>query len=235
MRLWVGKDEGTSAFDIYLANISIVKGTTSTYASKSSIQLLNGQITSKVESGNMGTLIQQNAEAVKIAWNNNSKYVHFESGGLAIYNNSVTESAKRAFFDQNGMHFWRDGYYLGKTGTNNYSGNTSLRGVVFDLEYNGAYMTWAVKTTSSASTYTMMWTYANRTVGSYTAGRLHAGADIDMHNYTLRNVKFEGGGITGTMVFCQIASMNSNGTASSWYNNSKLQFQNGILISGTWG
>ena len=235
LRLWVGKDEGTSAFDIYLANISIVKGTTSTYASKSSIQLLNGQITSKVESGNMGTLIQQNAEAVKIAWNNNSKYVQFESGGLAIYNNSVTESAKRAFFDQNGMHFWRDGYYLGKTGTNNYSGNTSLRGVVFDLEYNGAYMTWAVKTTSSASTYTMMWTYANRTVGSYTAGRLHAGADIDMHNYTLRNVKFEGGGITGTMVFCQIASMNSNGTASSWYNNSKLQFQNGILISGTWG
>ena len=95
-------------------------------------------------------------------------------------------------------------------------------------------MSWAVKKNSS-SNYMMMWSYANKTVGNYGSGKLHAGCDIDMHNYYLRNVNFEGGGITGTMNFVQITSMNSNGTAGSWYNNCKLQFQNGILINATWG
>ena len=96
-------------------------------------------------------------------------------------------------------------------------------------------MTWAVRKTSTASTYTMMWSYANKTMGNYAAGKLHAGADIDMHNYYLRNVNFEGGGINGTLVFTQIVGMNSNGTAARWYNNSKLVFSNGILIDATWG
>ena len=154
---------------------------------------------------------------------------------MAIYNGSVSESQKRAFFDEKGNHFWRDGYYLGKIGTNSYTDNTSLKGIVFDLENKGAYMTWAAQKTASSSNYTMVWTYSNKTAGNYAANKLHAGADIDMHNYYLRNVNFEGGGINGTLVFTQIVSMNSNGTAGRWYNNSKLVFQNGILIDGTWG
>lgn len=232
-RVWVGKNDG-EVFDIWVANINIIeKG--GVYATQSSLKVLDGKIVSKVDKDGVGTLIEQNAEAVKIAWNNNSKYVQFESGGLSIYDGSVSDSTKRAVFDQNGNHFWRDGYYLGKIGTNQHISNSALKGIVFDLEYNGAYMSWAVAKTSTATSYTMMWTYTNKTAGSYTAGMLHAGADIDMHNYTLRNVSFENGGITGTMNFVQIAGMNSNGTASSWYNNCKLQFSNGILISGTWG
>ena len=91
-------------------------------------------------------------------------------------------------------------------------------------------MSWSVMKSSMDSTYTMIWTYANKTVGNYAGGKLHAGADIDMHNYYLRNVNFEGGGITGTLVFTQIVGMNTNGTASRWFNNSKLVFQNGILL-----
>ena len=56
-----------------------------------------------------------------------------------------------------------------------------------------------------------------------------------MHNYTLRNVSFEGGGITGTMNFVQIKAINGDGTAANWYNDCKLTFQNGILTSATWG
>ena len=205
------------------------------YARKSEVEILDTKISSKVSEDDFGTLVEQNAHAVKIAWNNNSKYVQFESGGLAIYNGAVNESRKRAFFDERGNHFWRDGYYVGKIGTNQYADNTAIKGINFDLESQGGYMTWAVEKTSEASTYTMKWSYANKTIGNYEAGKLHAGCDIDMHNYTLRNVKFEGGGLTGTMNFVQITGMNSNGTASSWHNNCKLQFQNGILISGTWG
>ena len=231
-RIWIGKLDG-EVFDIYVSDLFM--GTGTIYARKSEFQILDTKISSKVSENDFGTLIEQNAHAVKIAWNNNSKYVQFENGGLSIYDGSVTDSKKRAVFDQNGNHFWRDGYYLGKIGTNQYTGNTVIKGINFDLEYDGGYMTWAVKKSTAASTYTMMWAYANKTTGTYSAGRLHAGADIDMHNYYLRNVNFEGGGINGTLVFTQIVGMNTNGTAARWYNNSKLVFQNGILIDATWG
>lgn len=204
-------------------------------ATKTELSLLDDKIEHKVDSGDFGTLIEQNAYSVKIAWNDISNYVQFENGGLSIYNGSVTTSQKRAVFDETGNHFWRDGYYLGKIGTNQYSGNSSLKGFVFDLESDGAYMTWAVEKTPTATSYSMVWSYANKTVGNYSSGKLHAGCDIDMHNYTLRNVNFEGGGINGTLTFTQIVSMNTNGTAARWYNNSKLVFKNGILIDATWG
>lgn len=231
-RIWIGKLDGET-FDIYVSDLFM--GTGTIYARKSEFEILDTKISSKVSEDDFGTLVEQNAHAVKIAWNNNSKYVQFESGGLAIYNGAVNKSQKRAFFDERGNHFWRDGYYVGKIGTNQYADNTAIKGINFDLEYQGGYMTWAVKKTSAASTYTMMWSYANKTIGNYEAGKLHAGCDIDMHNYTLRNVNFEGGGINGTLMFTQIVGMNSDGTANRWYNNSKLVFQNGILIDATWG
>ena len=183
----------------------------------------------------MGTVIQQNAAAVRIAWNNNSKYVQFENGKLALYDAQVSDSKKRAVFDQNGIHFWRDGYYVGKMGTNVYTQNTSLKGIVFDLEPQGAYMTWAAKRSSSETNYLMKLFYASQNLNGAVADRVHLGCDLDMHNYTLRNVKFEGGGITGTMNFVQIKAINGDGTAATWYNDCKLTFQNGILTSATWG
>lgn len=62
---------------------------------------------------------------------------------------------------------------------------------------------------------------------------LNAGCDIDMRNHKLRNVSWPDGGITGTCNFVRIISMNSDGTVAKWSNSNKLQFKNGILISGT--
>ena len=231
-RLAVKRLTSDPVMDIYITGISIT--CKDSLVKTSQIKVLSDSIESKVSRGDIGTLIQQNATSVKIAWNNISKYVQFENGEIAIYNGSVETSQKRATFDENGNHFWRDGYYLGKIGTNKYASDNSIKGINFDLEYQGGYMTWAVKKTSTASNYTMMWSYANTTVGNYQAGKLHAGADIDMHNYYLRNVNFEGGGITGTMNFVQILAMDSDGTANKWSNGCKMQFQNGILISATW-
>lgn len=231
-RVWIGKLAGET-FDIYVADLFM--GTGTIYARKSEFKILDDKISLKVEEGEFGTLLEQNSHAVKIAWNHISNYVQFENGGLSIYNGSVTTSQKRAVFNENGNHFWRDGYYVGKIGTNQYAGNSSIKGLNFNLEQQGGYMSWSVMKSSMDSTYTMIWTYANKTVGNYAGGKLHAGADIDMHNYYLRNVNFEGGGITGTLVFTQIVGMNTNGTASRWFNNSKLVFQNGILVDATWG
>ncbi|MDK0685128.1 phage tail spike protein [Clostridium perfringens] len=231
-RVWIGKLAGET-FDIYVADLFM--GTDTIYARKSEFQILDDKISLKVEEGEFGTLLEQNSHAVKIAWNNISDYVQFENGGLSIYNGSVTTSQKRAVFNETGNHFWRDGYYVGKIGTNKFQQDTSIKGLNFNLEQQGGYMSWSVARYAGASNYTMVWTYANKTVGDYAGGKLHAGADIDMHNYILRNVQFEGGGITGTLVFTQIVGMNTDGTAARWYNNSKLVFQNGILIDATWG
>lgn len=231
-RVWIGKLVGET-FDIYVADLFM--GTGTIYARKSEFQILDDKISLKVEEGEFGTLLEQNSHAVKIAWNNISNYVQFENGGLSIYNGSVTTSQKRAVFNETGNHFWRDGYYVGKIGTNQFQQDTSIKGLNFNLEQQGGYMSWSVAKYAGASNYTMVWTYANKTVGNYAGGKLHAGADIDMHNYYLRNVQFEGGGINGTLVFTQIVGMNTNGTASRWFNNSKLVFQNGILVDATWG
>ena len=96
-------------------------------------------------------------------------------------------------------------------------------------------MTWAAKRSSSETNYLMKLFYASQNLNGTVADRVHLGCDLDMHNYTLRNVSFEGGGITGTMNFVQVKSVDSSGKVTNWYNNSKLTFQNGILVSSTWG
>ena len=198
---------------------------------------IESEVKKKLNSSELSTKIQQNASAVKIAWNNISKYIQFESGELRIYDSAVSSSQKLVSkFNYNGCHFYRNDYYVGKIGTNELQSDSSKKGLNFDLESNGAYMTWASKDSSSANVYTMKWTYVQKGKGwgNYTAGELHAGCNVDMHGWTLKNPSFEGGGINGTLNFIQILRMDSDGTVASWSNGCKMQFKNGILISGTW-
>ena len=225
------KETATSYTDSKLKNYSTsaqIKVTT---------DAISTEVDKKLNSSDLSTKIQQNASAVKIAWNNISKYVQFESGELRIYDSAVTSSQKLVSkFNYNGCHFYRNNYYVGKIGTNELKTDSSKKGLNFDLEYNGAYMTWASKESSSADSYTMKWTYVQKNKGwsDYTAGELHAGCNINMHGYTLKNPSFEGGGINGTINFVQILAMSSDGTVSSWSTGCKMKFKNGILISGTW-
>lgn len=211
-----------------------------TYATKTSLTQtaseINTEVSKKVNNSDFATKITQNAYSIRVAWNNNSNYIQLEAGQLAIYNGSVSTSQKRAVFDENGNHFYRDSYYVGKIGTNQLSSDNSKKGLNFDLEYQGSYMTWAAKQSSTSDTYTMKWTYVQNEKGwsDYTSNMLHAGCDIDMHYYTLKNVNFEGGGINGTLNMVQPLSVNSDGTLSKWSNGCSLQFKNGILISGKW-
>ena len=89
----------------------------------------------------MGSYITQYYNNVIIAFNKNSKYVQINPGEIAIYNYGVENSKKRAVFDETGNHFYRDGYYVGAIGTNQWSGNNAHKGLVFDLEPQGKYIT----------------------------------------------------------------------------------------------
>ena len=206
--------------------------TTTTY--EAGIEVLSTEISSKVAEDDFGTLITQNARNVKIAWNKNSEYIQFEGTGITLYNGTIDDNQKRTVFNYSGEHFYRDGYYIGKIGTNSMKDNESQKGLVFDLENQAAYMTWAYKKTSNADVYTMKWAFCSQQCGSYEADMLHAGADIDMHYFKIKNVSWEGGGITATMEFVQVLEVDSDGNIKRWGPNGKMQFKNGILIDLTY-
>ena len=96
-------------------------------------------------------------------------------------------------------------------------------------------MTWSARRSPSEIDYMVKWCYASKNLNGITADRLHAFCDLDLNHYTLRNVQFEGGGVSGTLNFVQVKSINGDGTVNQWYNGAQMVFQNGILISGTWG
>ena len=200
---------------------------------ESRLDIQSDQISSKVSNYQFGTKVRQSATDIQIAWNNISKYIQFEHGSIGIYDGSVISSKKRAMFDEDGNHFYRDGYYVGKIGTNQWKNYNSKKGLDFDLEYEGAYMTWAAKDSKYDNTYASKRTYARDYFDGFSSDTLNAGCDIDMHGHKLKNVDFEGGGLTGTLRFQQIKSVDSDGTSNRWYD-AMMRFENGILVSGDW-
>lgn len=211
---------------IYVKDVEVL-GVLRDYA-EAQIQINADNITNSVKKNEIASYITQYYDRVIVAFNNDSKYVQIAAGAISIYDNGVTDSKRRAMFDQNGNHFYRDGYYVGKIGTNQWQDNTSHKGLVFDLEYQGKYMTWGILESPSADIYTSKFTYS-RANSIYSTEGLHAGCDLDMHNYTLKNVAWPNGGITQTINFVQVLEMNSDGTVARWGANGRMVFTNGIL------
>lgn len=145
------------------------------------------EVNKKVNNSEFGTKITQNAYNVRVAWNNNSKYIQLEYGQLAIYNGDVTAAEKRAVFDERGNHFYRDGYYVGKIGTNEWSGNSAHKGLVFDLDYQGKYMAFAQMKSQGAGSYTTMLCFS-RANSIYDQYGIHLGCDFYGHWFDLYNV-----------------------------------------------
>lgn len=186
-----------------------------------SLKVTSELVESKVSKGEFGSYMQQYYNRVLIGFNNDSKYVQITAGAIGIYDNGISNSKKRAMFDQNGNHFYRDGYYVGKIGTNQWKQNNAHKGLVFDLEYPGKYMTWAYKETDGATEYSTIWTFA-RSGTMYGSFGLHAGCDIDMHNYKIKNVEVENlsaGGYKawdGTIPIITDIQSNGDGTITWW-------------------
>ena len=173
------------------------------------------------------------AGELQTAWNGITDYIQLKNGELQVYNTSSKLVSK---FNYNGEHFYRDSVYVGKIGTNQWSGNTSHKGLVFDLEYTGKYMAWCYQESSSASSYTTMLCFSQAN-SIYTKKGLHLGCDLYAENYTLHNVKLDGvssGGYTAyTGTIPIIMSITDKGSGSISWTYSKLQVKNGIIV-GYW-
>ena len=147
--------------------------------------------------------------------------------------------SKEANINAGASHYKYANEYIGEIGTNSWAGNNNRRGLVFDLDEDGDYMTWAAQP-KSGQNYLVKLLYERNGYNSngttYDADTINLGCNVDMHYYKLKNVSWEnGGGITGTMNFVQIDSMNSDGTAARWRSgHAYLKFERGVLIGAGW-
>lgn len=201
---------------------------------RSSIQVNANKITSKVEKGDMGSYITQYYNNVLVAFNNSSKYVQISAGQIAIYNGEVTTKGKRAVFDQSGNAFYRDNYFVGRIGTNEWKSNSAHKGLTFDLEYQGKYMAWAQEESSSATSYDTILCYS-RANSIYTEKGLHFGCNMyahgwNLYNADLRNTSYDGyTSWSGSIPIITKIQANSDGTITWW--SSSITVRNGGIIS----
>ena len=223
------------AKDLISAEVTRAQGTEAELAA--SLKVTSELVEMKVSKNDFGSYMQQYYDRVIYGFNHSSRYVQINPGEIAIYDNGVEDSKLRSSFDENGNHFYRDGYYIGKIGTNFQTSDRSKKGLVFDLENQASYMTWAAKKTATSSAYTMVFAYTLDSIGDYDSDTLHAGCDLDMHNRWIRNAKISGSGIqyedagvNATINFVQVTGMNPDGTASKWGDSGRAQFKNGRLI-----
>lgn len=193
------------------------------------------EVKKKVNSSEFGTKITQNAYNVRVAWNGNSKYIQLEAGQLAIYNGEVSTSQKRAAFDEQGNHFYRDGYYVGKIGTNQWSGNNAHKGLVFDLDYQGKYMAFAQMKSQGAGSYTTMLCFS-RADSIYDQYGIHLGCDFyghwfDLHNVDLHDCNANGYGVADGKSIPIITEIHDNGNGSIGWTTSSISVRNGMITA----
>lgn len=158
-------------------------------------------IQARVTVNGLGTAITQNASSVRIAWNNYTQYIQFEYSRLAVYDSSIASSKKLVMsLGWNGMYLYRndDGNPIGNIGTNQWVSDSSVKGLVFDLETNGRYMTWASKNNPGDSAYSMKLNYCRTGFGGLPAG-LSVGCDLDMQGFNINNCHLirNRGGVNG--------------------------------------
>lgn len=199
-----------------------------------SLKVTSDLIETKVSQGDFGSYMQQYYDKVIYGFNQSSKYVQINPGAIAIYENGISNDKKRTVFDEKGNHFYLDGNYVGAIGTNRWMKNESHKGLTFDLDYGGKYMAFSYKETADADAYSVVWTFS-RANSIFDKIGLHAGADIDMHNHILRNVKLESvaagniGAWTGTIPI--VTEIRDNGNGTIGWTHSSITVKDGIITS----
>lgn len=225
--------------------ILATKYTDDTVANKAlaEIKVLDGKIKLKVSSEDVESIIEQKADSIRmqaksISWKSEGSSMsptgYLKCSGAEIDGTIRSTDIIRTVYMTAGYNqYWYETNNVGIIGTNGLTGtNSGIRGLNFDLDDGGHYMTWASKDTPSSTSYAMKMTYARKSFSSFTADSINMGCNIDMHNYKLLNAKFGDGGITGTMNFVQ-RFKESDGTKQD-YSGCYMTFKNGILVKAAW-
>lgn len=145
-----------------------------------------------------GTLILggQNNQNGKMSIRNasNTEIGRWDKDGIYVNGGSVyckTDATGASLYGGR-MHLTYGDTDVGYIGANYVAGYSSYKGLVFDLEPTGAYMTWSAKSSASESSYSVKLLYANKTFSNYTAGKLYVSCNTDFMNYEIQNAKING-------------------------------------------
>lgn len=200
---------------------------------KASIKVNADNITSCVTKDNVGSYITQYYNNVIVAFNNSSKYVQLKAGEINIYNGKVDAEHLRSRFDEVGNRFWRDNYYVGCIGTNQWSGNNAHKGLVFDLEYQGKYMAWARQAEAQSGSYTTVLCYS-RANSIYTDEGLHLGAKLYAHGFEINGANHKNSSANGYTVADNkrvsiITEIHDNGNGTISWTTSSITVRDGAI------
>ena len=172
------------------------------WKSEASLKITDSAIISTVISSSsyensVESLIEQNADSIRlkadrISWE--STYSSMTSTGTLTCRNATIEGTIHSdngdddvYMRSARLDFIRDGVDVGNIGTNVNANNNAQKGLTFDLEYTGHFMSWGVKTSASQTAYKMKWAYSRvaLTESPYPADTLNAGCDIMLQGYDL--------------------------------------------------
>lgn len=200
---------------------------------KASIKVNADNITSCVTKDNVGSYVTQYYNNVIVAFNNSSKYVQLKAGEINIYNGKVDAEHLRSRFDEVGNRFWRDNYYVGCIGTNQWSGNNAHKGLVFDLEYQGKYMAWARQAEAQSGSYTTVLCYS-RANSIYTDEGLHLGAKLYAHGFEINGANHKNSSANGYTVADNkrvsiITEIHDNGNGTIGWTTSSITVRDGAI------
>lgn len=200
---------------------------------KASIKVNADNITSCVTKDNVGSYITQYYNNVIVAFNNSSKYVQLKAGEINIYNGKVDAEHLRSRFDEVGNRFWRDNYYVGCIGTNQWRDNKAHKGLVFDLEYQGKYMAWARQAEAQNGSYTTVLCYS-RANSIYTDEGLHLGAKLYAHGFEINGANHKNSSANGYTVADNkrvsiITEIHDNGNGTIGWTTSSITVRDGAI------
>lgn len=200
---------------------------------KASIKVNADNITSCVTKDNVGSYITQYYNNVIVAFNNSSKYVQLKAGEINIYNGKVDAEHLRSCFDEVGNRFWRDNYYVGCIGTNQWSDNKAHKGLVFDLEYQGKYMAWARQAEAQSGSYTTVLCYS-RANSIYTDEGLHLGVKLYAHGFEINGANHKNSSANGYTVADNkrvsiITEIHDNGNGTIGWTTSSITVRDGAI------
>ena len=155
----------------------------------------------------------------------------FNINRVSIYNDSIK-------LDAEGIRITRDSKDIGRIGTSAMVGYETQRGIVFDLDSDGNFMSWSYRTNPDDD-YSMILAYASKYTNGLTTNRLTIGDDIDGTGHTAYRLWLDPdsggivGGITGRLDFARITNVNPDGSFS-YVNGCYLQYKRGCLVGGSW-
>lgn len=192
----------------------------------SEIKLLKNKVETAVTDGNFGTKLTQNANSLRLAWNNISNYIQFENSGLSFYDGAAIKNKLRSRLDEDGFFFWRDGYYLGSVLTTSFSKDDRKKGLNFNLENDGSFMGWAYRNNPNDKYTTWKWVYTSKAFGEFGSDTLNAGCDINMDFHYINRVR-----IDPYMISVDYAVEDTLFVALADGGTARLQIKNGLIIN----